>query len=117
MGDSGARYLVAWDDFAGEAVEGLANLKPVTMFVALRPGNAETPEGTRNFMELMGGDPQFDAEATEGDDTAVIAFVKERAAAYKYPRTVQFVDSLPKGATGKILKKELKAQLEAAART
>lgn len=114
MGDSGARYLVAWDDFAGEAVKGLANLKPVTTFVALRPGNAETPEGTRNF---MGGDPQFDAEATEGDDTAVIAFVKERAAAYKYPRTVQFVDSLPKGATGKILKKELKAQLEAAART
>ncbi len=47
----------------------------------------------------------------------IIAFVKERVAAYKYPRMVQFVDTLPKGATGKILKKELKAQLEAAART
>ncbi|HYM97227.1 MAG TPA: long-chain fatty acid--CoA ligase, partial [Candidatus Sulfotelmatobacter sp.] len=53
------------------------------------------------------------AHATEQD---IIAFVKERVAAYKYPRTVQFVDTLPKGATGKILKKELKAQLEAAAR-
>jgi long-chain acyl-CoA synthetase len=53
------------------------------------------------------------AQASEED---IIAFVKERVAAYKYPRTVQFVDSLPKGATGKILKKELKAQLEAAAR-
>jgi len=46
----------------------------------------------------------------------IIDFVKERVAAYKYPRTVQFVDTLPKGATGKILKKELKAQLEAAAK-
>jgi long-chain acyl-CoA synthetase len=54
------------------------------------------------------------ASATADD---IIAFVKERVAAYKYPRTVQFVETLPKGATGKILKKELKAQLEAAART
>ena len=38
----------------------------------------------------------------------LIAFVKERAAAYKYPRTIEFRDSLPKGATGKILKKELR---------
>jgi acyl-coenzyme A synthetase/AMP-(fatty) acid ligase len=29
---------------------------------------------------------------------------------------VQFVETLPKGATGKILKKELKAQLEATAK-
>ena len=41
----------------------------------------------------------------------LIAYTKERVAAYKYPRTVEFVDVLPKGATGKILKKELKAQL------
>lgn len=53
------------------------------------------------------------AKATEA---AIIAFVKERLAAYKYPRTVQFVDTLPKGPTGKILKKELKAQLQASAR-
>ena len=41
---------------------------------------------------------------------------KERVAAYKYPRTVEFLDNLPKGATGKILKKELKQQLAAAGR-
>jgi long-chain acyl-CoA synthetase len=35
------------------------------------------------------------------------AFVKERVAAYKYPRHVWFVDELPKGATGKILKREI----------
>src|SRR5207248_4580411 len=44
----------------------------------------------------------------------LIAYTKERVAAYKYPRTVEFVDVLPKGATGKILKKELKQQLHAA---
>jgi long-chain acyl-CoA synthetase len=35
-------------------------------------------------------------------------FVKARVAAYKYPRTIEFRDSLPKNATGKILKKELR---------
>jgi long-chain acyl-CoA synthetase len=35
------------------------------------------------------------------------AFVKERVAAYKYPRVVWLVDELPKGPTGKILKREI----------
>jgi long-chain acyl-CoA synthetase len=34
-------------------------------------------------------------------------FVKTRVAAYKYPRTVVLVDDLPKGPTGKILKREI----------
>ena len=38
----------------------------------------------------------------------VIAFAKESLAAYKYPRVVEFVDELPKGPTGKILKRALK---------
>ena len=41
-------------------------------------------------------------------EAELIEFVKERAAAYKYPRTIEFRDSLPKNATGKILKKELR---------
>jgi long-chain acyl-CoA synthetase len=35
------------------------------------------------------------------------AFVKDRVAAYKYPRRIQLVDGLPKGPTGKILKREI----------
>jgi long-chain acyl-CoA synthetase len=35
------------------------------------------------------------------------AFVKEQVASYKYPRTMWFVDELPKGPTGKILKREI----------
>ena len=35
-------------------------------------------------------------------------WTKERIASYKYPRIIEFVDSLPMTATGKILKKELR---------
>jgi len=44
-------------------------------------------------------------KATEAD---IIAYCKEKLAAYKYPRVVEFRDSLPKTATGKILKRELR---------
>jgi long-chain acyl-CoA synthetase len=37
----------------------------------------------------------------------VSAYVKERIAAYKYPRLVWFIEDLPKGPTGKILKREI----------
>ena len=47
--------------------------------------------------------PGADATADE-----IKAFVKERVAAYKYPRHIWFTDELPKGATGKVLKRELK---------
>ena len=40
------------------------------------------------------------------------AFVKERVAAYKYPRKIWFVEELPKGPTGKILKREIEAPAE-----
>jgi long-chain acyl-CoA synthetase len=46
-----------------------------------------------------------------GDE--LIAWTKERVAAYKYPRSIRFMDTLPKGPTGKVLKKELKAELPA----
>jgi long-chain acyl-CoA synthetase len=37
----------------------------------------------------------------------LIAYSKGRLAAYKYPRLVEFRETLPKGPTGKILKREL----------
>ncbi len=46
-------------------------------------------------------------EVTEEE---VITFCKERLAKYKVPKKVVFVEALPRTATGKILKKELKAQ-------
>jgi long-chain acyl-CoA synthetase len=46
----------------------------------------------------------------DGEDASeeeIRDYVKERVAAYKYPRRVWFADELPKGPTGKILKREI----------
>jgi long-chain acyl-CoA synthetase len=46
----------------------------------------------------------------DGEELApeeISAYVKERIAAYKYPRLVWFLGELPKGPTGKILKREI----------
>ncbi|HEU5105248.1 MAG TPA: long-chain fatty acid--CoA ligase [Solirubrobacterales bacterium] len=46
-------------------------------------------------------------EGEELSPEEVSGYVKERIAAYKYPRLVWFMDDLPKGPTGKILKREI----------
>jgi long-chain acyl-CoA synthetase len=46
-------------------------------------------------------------EGEELSPEEVGAYVKDRIAAYKYPRLVWFLDELPKGPTGKILKREI----------
>jgi len=56
--------------------------------VALKPGASATPEELR-------------------------AFARDRVAAYKYPRHVWLVDALPKGPTGKILRREVHPPQEA----
>ena len=55
----------------------------VKAFVSLKPGASVTPE-------------------------ELIAHCKERMAAYKYPRSVELLDELPKTVTGKILRRELR---------
>ncbi len=50
------------------------------------------------------------AEATPAE---LQKFVKERVAAYKYPRRVWLVASLPKGPTGKILRREVQPPQDA----
>ena len=54
----------------------------VAAAVVLRPGACATPEELRDW-------------------------VKQRVAAYKYPRQLWLADALPKGPTGKILKREI----------
>ena len=47
-------------------------------------------------------------------DVELKAFVKERLAPYKYPRSIEFVDELPKTATGKIQRFRLRDRERAA---
>lgn len=46
------------------------------------------------------------AELTEGD---LLEWCRDQFASYKYPRKIEFRDALPVSATGKILKRELRA--------
>jgi long-chain acyl-CoA synthetase len=55
----------------------------VKAFVVLKPGEQATPE-------------------------EIIAFCRERLAAYKVPRIIEFRESLPKTMVGKVLRKELR---------
>jgi long-chain acyl-CoA synthetase len=55
----------------------------VKAFVSLRPGESVTAD-------------------------ELIAYCRERMAAYKYPRQIEFVDELPKTASGKVLRRELR---------
>jgi long-chain acyl-CoA synthetase len=68
--------------------------------------------------ELMGEEVGAAVALKPGSGTTVDdvrAFVKERIAAYKYPRVVWTLDELPKGPTGKILRREVKAPAAARA--
>jgi long-chain acyl-CoA synthetase len=49
-----------------------------------------------------------DGERVESEE--LIAFCRERMAAYKYPRQIEFVDELPRTASGKVLRRELRAR-------
>ncbi len=42
-------------------------------------------------------------------EAAVIAWARERIAAFKAPKSVAFIDVLPRNASGKILRRELRA--------
>jgi long-chain acyl-CoA synthetase len=46
-------------------------------------------------------------EGESVDEDELKSYVKDQVAAYKYPRKIWFTDELPKGPTGKILKREI----------
>jgi long-chain acyl-CoA synthetase len=48
------------------------------------------------------------APGQSASEEDLIAFCKERLSAYKYPRSITVLPELPKGPTGKILKRELR---------
>jgi long-chain acyl-CoA synthetase len=79
------RVLVSHPAVAEAAVVGVRHPElgeEVAAFVALRAGVAATPD-------------------------ELIAWCRERLAAYKYPRSVAILDRLPRNATGKVVKSQL----------
>jgi long-chain acyl-CoA synthetase len=82
--------LYAHPDVAEAAVVGMRDPlmgEDVFAFVALKPGG-------------------------RADEPAIVAFCQERLAKYKCPKRVRIVPALPKSPIGKILRKELRAQVE-----
>lgn len=59
--------------------------------------------------------PARPEDATSGSDQEIIEWGKQRLAAYKYPRRVEFIDALPMGTSGKVLKRALVSTYEATA--
>jgi long-chain acyl-CoA synthetase len=51
-------------------------------------------------------------EGGEATETEIIDFCRSRLADYKCPKSVRIVDEIPKGPTGKLLKRELARQFQ-----
>ncbi|MER7480381.1 long-chain fatty acid--CoA ligase [Streptomyces sp. NPDC126510] len=58
--------------------------------------------------------PARPEDLTAGSGDEIIEWGKQRLAAYKYPRRVEFTDTLPLGTSGKVLKRMLVAKYEPA---
>lgn len=113
-------YLYLTDRKAFMIISGGVNIYPqeVENALALHPKvddvavigvpDEEMGEQVRAVVQPPAGvapSPELEAE--------IIAFVRERIAHYKAPRAVDFVESLPRTDTGKLLKKKLQAEYAA----
>ncbi|WP_425484964.1 AMP-binding enzyme [Amycolatopsis anabasis] len=92
-------WLAQYDDRlrAAPAAEATSTL------AAFRRTVARVPESTA--IAYVSARPGQAADAQQ-----LIAYCKERLAAYKYPRAVEVLDELPKTVSGKILRRELRAR-------
>ena len=78
---------------------------PAVSMVAVvgSPDDVRTEIVKAFIVPAQGVDPGSDVEEE------IKRFVKVRLAAHEYPRKIEFVSELPMTATGKIMRKELKA--------
>ncbi|WP_393053653.1 long-chain fatty acid--CoA ligase [Streptomyces sp. LN549] len=91
-----------------EIEEVLITHPSVSMAAVVGVPHATHGEDVKAFVIRVPGAPLSEEE--------LIAWCRERMAAYKYPRSVEFRDSLPLTSTGKILKRELTAEAGGGAR-
>jgi long-chain acyl-CoA synthetase len=115
MDDQGFFYLVdrakdqinvsGYKVWPREVEDGLLDHEAVKEAAVIGIADEYRGETVKAFVSLRPG--------AEVEPDALIAFCKERMAAYKYPRQIEIVDELPKTVTGKLLRRELRAQEEA----
>ncbi len=86
-----------------EVEEVLMTHPAVSLVAVIGVPHEQHGEEVKAYVLLKAGATVSEAE--------LVAWSKEQMAVYKYPRSVEIRESLPMTATGKILKKELKAEL------
>jgi len=119
VGDVGyldeAGYLFLCDRKADMIISGGVNIYPAEVEAALfaHPAVADAavfgvpdPDWGEQVKAVV--EPAAGAEPGPDLERELIAFCRERLAGYKCPRTVDFVDSLPREPTGKLAKRKLR---------
>ena len=115
-GDAGyldeAGYLYIYDRVKDMIVSGGENIYPAEVESALFGHPAVADVAVIGVPDERWGEAvkavvvkKADAELTPGE---LIGWARERIAGYKLPKSVDFVDALPRNPTGKILKRELR---------
>jgi fatty-acyl-CoA synthase len=92
--------------FPREVEDLLADHEAVEEVAVIGVEDAQFGQRLKAFVVVRGG--------AEVDAGALTAHVKAHLASYKAPREVEFLDELPRNATGKVLKKDLHARHEQA---
>ncbi len=110
-------YLYLTDRKSFTIISGGVNIYPqeIENVLALHPQifdvavigvpDAEMGEQVKAVVQLKDG-----VAASEELADEIIAYVRERLARFKAPRSVDFIDELPRSATGKLVKRILKAR-------
>jgi long-chain acyl-CoA synthetase len=83
-----------------EVEEAMIQHEAVSLVAVIGVPNNQFGEEIKACVVLKEGKTITEAE--------LIEWTKNKIAAYKYPRIVEFLDALPMSATGKILKKDLR---------
>jgi fatty-acyl-CoA synthase len=116
LDDAGRLFVVGRDDEM--IVSGGENVYPIEVekILAAHPEVVEAAVlgvDDEQYGQRLAAFVVLDAGAAATPET-LKAHVRENLANYKVPRTITVLDELPRGSTGKILRRELQALLDAA---
>jgi acyl-CoA synthetase (AMP-forming)/AMP-acid ligase II len=104
-------YLTLFDRVKDMIVSGAENIYPAEVENALHEHPDVVDCAVIGVPDARWGEAVKAIVVRKGEVTpeALIAFARARIAGYKVPKSVDFIDVLPRNASGKILKKDLRA--------